>query len=152
MSANEDAEHLRLLAIFHYVYGGMVALFSCLPIFHLGFGIAMAAGAFEEVGNRHQPPPREIGYVIIAFAGLMMAFGYTMAIAIALAGRCIATRTWHTYIFVIAVFECLMMPIGTALGIFTIIVLSKPDVKARFEAVRAGWSELKQPLAPEQRF
>ncbi len=27
-----DLEHLRLLSIFHYVVGGILALFSCFPI------------------------------------------------------------------------------------------------------------------------
>lgn len=31
----KDLEHLRLLSIFHYVVGGLIALFACFPIIHL---------------------------------------------------------------------------------------------------------------------
>jgi hypothetical protein len=36
---NKDLEHLRLLSIFHYVVGGILALFACFPIIHLIMGI-----------------------------------------------------------------------------------------------------------------
>ncbi len=35
----QDEEHLKLLSIFHYVVGGLAALFACFPIFHLIMGI-----------------------------------------------------------------------------------------------------------------
>ena len=47
----QDAEHLRILSIFHYVVAGLLALFSMFPIVHLAIGIASVAGAFDEVGN-----------------------------------------------------------------------------------------------------
>jgi hypothetical protein len=31
---SEDEQYLRLLSIFHYVVGGIAALFACFPIFH----------------------------------------------------------------------------------------------------------------------
>ena len=48
------------------------------------------------------------------------------------AGRKLHTQRSHTYCFVVACFECLWMPFGTALGVFTLIVLSKPTVKELF--------------------
>jgi hypothetical protein len=35
---NPDTEHLRLLAIFHYVVGGLVALFSFFPLIYTTIG------------------------------------------------------------------------------------------------------------------
>jgi len=46
---NQDEEHPRLLAIFHYVCAGMVALFACFPIIHLVLGITL-------FGIRPRPP------------------------------------------------------------------------------------------------
>ncbi len=42
----EDEGHLNNLAIGHYVVGAIMIAFSCLPLIHLGMGIAMMAGAF----------------------------------------------------------------------------------------------------------
>jgi len=39
-------EQIRLLSIFHYVVGGIAALFSLFPTIHLVMRIAMFAGVF----------------------------------------------------------------------------------------------------------
>ena len=39
----QDEEHLKLLSIFHYVVGGLAALFACFPIFHLIIGVVFIA-------------------------------------------------------------------------------------------------------------
>ena len=44
---NNDAEHLRLLSIFHYIAGGVTALFALFPAIHLFMGIAMVTGRFD---------------------------------------------------------------------------------------------------------
>jgi hypothetical protein len=36
-----DAQHLKLLSIFHYLVGGLTALFACFPLIHLGLGLAV---------------------------------------------------------------------------------------------------------------
>ena len=40
-SADRDAEHLRLLSIFHYVVAGLMALWACFPLIHLFMGVAL---------------------------------------------------------------------------------------------------------------
>ena len=35
---NQDTEHLRLLAIFHYVVAGLAALFSLFPLLYTTVG------------------------------------------------------------------------------------------------------------------
>jgi hypothetical protein len=39
---------------------------------------------------------------------------------------------------VIAIITCLSVPLGTALGVFTLIVLARPSVKQLFERRTAG--------------
>ena len=41
---DQDSEHLKMLALFHYIVGGLAALFACFPIIHLVLGIAMLTG------------------------------------------------------------------------------------------------------------
>ena len=55
-----DNEHLKLLSIFHYVVGGMAALFACLPILHLILGLFFIL-APEKFGHGSQQPPAFIG-------------------------------------------------------------------------------------------
>ncbi len=39
----------------------------------------------------------------------------------------------YTYCLVVAALECLFMPFGTILGVFTIVVLMRHPLKALFE-------------------
>jgi hypothetical protein len=49
------------------------------------------------------------------------------------AGYFLSLRKYYTFCLVMAGIECLFMPVGTVLGVFTIIVLMRPTVKAMFE-------------------
>jgi disulfide bond formation protein DsbB len=51
----------------------------------------------------------------------------------AYAGRCLAQRRRYLLCMVVAGIACIFMPFGTALGVFTLVVLSRPAVKAAFE-------------------
>jgi hypothetical protein len=129
---DQDAEHLRLLSIFHYVVGGMAALFACFPLIHLAIGIALVSGALNP-GPGQQPPPAFVGWFFIAIAAVFILVGWSIAIAILLAGRFLAGRTHYMYCFVVAAIECLFMPFGTVLGAFTIIVLNRTSVRSLFQ-------------------
>ncbi len=39
----------------------------------------------------------------------------------------------RTFVIVIAALSCAFFPFGTVLGVFTIIILSKPEVKSLFQ-------------------
>ena len=129
--ADQDLEHLRLLSIFHYVVGGMIALFSCIPIIHVVLGIVMVA-APAVFGPGAQRPPPFIGFLFIVIGGGIILFGWTLAALVIFAGRCLAQHTRYVYCLVIAALSCLFMPVGTVLGVFTIIVLMRPSVKGLF--------------------
>jgi hypothetical protein len=125
---SQDSEHLSLLAIFHYVVAGMTALFACIPFIHFFVGLALATGALPDTDPEAQP----IGLAIMVFAGLFIFAGWTLAILIAFAGRSLQTRSRYTFCLVMAGVECIFMPFGTVLGVFTIIVLMRDTVKELF--------------------
>ena len=78
---------------------------------------------------------RFFGGIMVAFAVLGILFGWTVTILVLLAGRALAARRRRGFCIVVAAIECMMMPLGTILGIFTIIVLARPSVVALFEGV-----------------
>ena len=131
--ASEDSEHLKMLVIFHYVLGGLSALGACVPIIHLVVGLAMVTGAIPLPLPEDDPFfPMAFGWFFVIIALLAIVCGMTLAICILLAGRKLQQRTGHTFCFVVACFMCMMFPFGTALGVFTLIVLNRPTVKALF--------------------
>ncbi|MDY0170661.1 MAG: hypothetical protein RBS80_29235 [Thermoguttaceae bacterium] len=142
---DRDEEHLRLLAIFHYVFAGMIALFSLFPILHVAIGVALVLGAVDGDFRHGGPPPAVIGGIIAAVGMSVIVFGWTMAACVLAAGRMLAGKRRYLFCLVMAGIECVMMPLGTILGVFTIIVLSRDSVKAAFEANVAVHSRFPNP-------
>ena len=126
----QEEQHLQLLAIFHYIVGGLTALFACFPLIHLTIGLVMVFGGFS--GN--QAPPAFVGWLFIILGGGFFIAGQSLAICIIIAGRFLAQRKRYLFVFLIACCECLFLPFGTVLGIFTIVLLSRESVKAAFDS------------------
>jgi lysylphosphatidylglycerol synthetase-like protein (DUF2156 family) len=144
---NQDAEHLRLLSIFHYVVGGIGVLASFFPLLYSAMGGFMLYAACHPAGlrNNQNPPPPILGWFFIVFGALFFLAALTIALCILLAGRSLSRGHHYWFAFVVACVECIFIPFGTILGVFTIIVLSRESVKALFPTVTAAASvELKR--------
>jgi len=137
--SEQDAEHLRLLSVFHYVVAGMMALFASFPILHLVIGLSMVFGKFGQE-TKGGPPPELFGWFFVLFAGAWMLVGWTIAVCLVLAARYLRQRRRYLFCLVVAgVSAAVCMPFGTVLGVFTIIVLLRPSVKEAFQpSVAAG--------------
>lgn len=126
-----NAEHLKLLSIFHYVVGGMTAFFACLPLIHLAMGLFLII-APRKMGHGSDQPPAFIGWFLVILASSFILLGWTLASLILFAGRFLARRKSYDFCFVMACVECILLPVGTVLGVFTILVLMRPSVKEMF--------------------
>ena len=69
---------------------------------------------------------------------VLFVIGIAMAICILIAGRSLALRNRYSFALVIACIECLFVPFGTILGVFTIVALSRESVKALFAATQTS--------------
>ena len=127
----QDEAHLRLLSIFHYVVGGLTALFSLFPVFHLVMGLVFIF-ASEGFFGGGEAPPAFVGWFFVIFSVLFITAGMALAICIIITGRFLASRSHHLFCVVIGGIECIFMPFGTVLGVFTIIVLMRKSVKELF--------------------
>lgn len=130
---DQDTEHLRLLSIFHYIVGGLAAFFSCFPLLYTTAGaifIFLARHGTAKPGE--DLPPEFVGWIFVVIGSLLFLIGIAIAICIFIAGRSLAKHTRYWFAFVVACVECLFIPFGTILGVFTIIVLSRESVKTLF--------------------
>lgn len=128
---SKDEGHLDLLAIFHYVVGGLAMLFGCIPIVHLVLGILILTGVLDD--GRGKPPPPVVGLIFIIMATIAILLMWTLGLFFILAGRRLKARRSYTFCFIVAAIGCVFMPFGIVLGVFTIIVLSRPTVKPLFD-------------------
>ena len=124
----EDRNHLDWLAWGHYAVGGLSLLCGFFPIIHLTVGIGMLTGRMG------QGTPTPMGAIFVAVALVIMGMFWGIAALIIYAGRCLRARTKRTLVFVVAVLQAaFFQPFGLVTGILTIIVLSRPAVKAAFD-------------------
>ncbi len=126
----QDEDQLRLLSIFHYVVAGLAGLFALFPIFHLIFGIALIVAPSEFAAK--DGPHALFGWFFVIIAAMFITLGWVFAACVLSAGRFLAKRQHYMFCLVMAGVECLFMPFGTVLGVFTIIVLMREPVKQLF--------------------
>lgn len=132
-TSEQDSEHLRLLSVFHYIAGGLAALVSLFPILHVCIGILLMNQPGRFTLGVPSPFPIELmGMMFAILGGLIIFCGWVLAGLTLFAGRCLAKRKHHFFCMVTAALNCLFFPIGTALGVFTLIVLLRPSVRSLF--------------------
>jgi hypothetical protein len=132
----QDEQYLNILAIFHFVVAGISALFACFPIIHFVVGLGMLGlslgGVFSEGAFPEAAIPGFMGLFFTLMAGSMILFGWVFAACVALAGLFLLKKRHHMFCVVMGGVECIFMPFGTVLGVFTVIMLMKPAVQALF--------------------
>jgi len=124
---NQDEQYLKLLSIFHYVVGGLTACFACIFLFHFCIGVAMLTGAIDDA-------PAFVGLMLVVMSIVFIVLGWTLAVCQIIAGSNLAKRRRYMFCLVIAAISCILMPHGTVLGVFTIIILMRPSVRELFAA------------------
>ena len=136
---NQDLEHLRLLSIFHYVLAGFGFLFSLFPVIYLVMGGLMLTGHLPESADMPEGSEQQfVGWILLAVGAGMMLVGLVFATGLLLAGKFLAARRHHTFCLVLAALSCFCMPLGTILGVFTLVVLSRDSVRTLFEGPQAA--------------
>jgi hypothetical protein len=133
-------KNLHLLTIFHYVVGVLVVLFSSLFIIHIVMGVLMLTHGGSWLMPPAQgslPPPPLFGAFFVAMGSVAVLFGWTMGALTIVAGRSIERRRRHLFCMIVAGLLCMWAPFGTVLGVFTLVILTKPHVRQQFWAQAA---------------
>src|SRR6059036_3653896 len=129
----KDAEHLRLLSIFHFIVAGFALLGIAFLIAHYFVMSAFMNPEFWKSQRTGGPPPKEILTILVwvyAFAGFFLVLGSVLNF---LSGLFLRKRQHRLFSLIVAGLNCLHVPLGTALGVFTFIVLSRESVRRIYE-------------------
>lgn len=132
-----DAGQLDLLGIFHFVLAGLSVIGLGFLFLHwLMMHTFMENPAIWE--NAKAPAPPKEFFAMFKWFYLFMGFSI-LAIGIGnlVAGLCIRRRRCRILTMIIAGLDCMMIPFGTVLGVFTIIVLARDSVREVYEATAA---------------
>lgn len=130
---NKDEQHLRLLCIFHFVFGGL-ALFGGIVFLVIHFFILRVV--FAQAGtwptrDGSAPPPGFYSGIIFFYvlAGLIIL---TACILNILSGFFLRQKKYRVFSIVVAVLDCFQVPFGTVLGVFTLVVLLRDSVRRSY--------------------
>src|SRR4029077_18396969 len=111
-------------------FGALLSFFLLLFITGGALFIFCARGGNRETGGDFSPV--FLGWIFAVLGTLLFLIGIAMAICILIAGRSIALCKRYSFVLVMACIECLFIPFGTILGVFTIVVLSRESVRGLF--------------------
>lgn len=138
---SRDADHLNVLGICHYVWGGLLLLFGCLPLIYVFVGTLMVTSRFQlpmppsPTSGPTPPPfnPQNIGWILVTLGLIGTISTWVVGVLNLIAARRLGRRRSRTFGLVVAGLNCVAVPVGTVLGVFTILVLSRPSVKAIYD-------------------
>jgi hypothetical protein len=150
-------ERLRFLAIGYYVRGGVIIAFSSFLLIYV---VMLSAFSFIPESNwkpsptptpsvstfssptpaphpsNSEAPPVIFLRIMAGIMGGVMLLGWIFGALTLYAGRSIQKRKHKALIYVMAAFNCMFIPYGTLLGVFTFIILGSPPAIQEFSEAR----------------
>jgi hypothetical protein len=129
-----NRDHLDLLSVFHFVGAGLALLGILFLLAHFVFMRAVFANPRMWQGHGQSPPPAQF---FALFRWLYLVFAIWLvasAILNLVSALFLRARIHRTFSLVVAAIDCLHVPLGTVLGVFTIIVLLRDTVRELYEA------------------
>jgi ABC-type branched-subunit amino acid transport system permease subunit len=127
------AHDLRLLSIGYYIQAGIAGFYTLMMLGYSAFATVLFANINKMAGqaNQQEIPPALLSIISILLAVVLgVCCAYTLCMF--LAGYWLRHRRNKLFIQVLAAFNCLAIPYGTVLGIFTFMVLQRPSAKQLF--------------------
>jgi hypothetical protein len=131
--ARRDAEHLKLLAIFHFMLAALGLLGIAFLALHLVFMSAFFTNPEMWKNSKSGPPPE------ILFKFMLGGYAFGVVVILTggflnlLSGLFIRKRRHRMFSIIIGGLNCLHVPFGTLLGVFTILILSRDSVRKIYE-------------------
>jgi len=130
----EVDDHIRLLSIFHFVVAGLALIgILFLLVHYLMLNTLFSNPALWRPSRNVSPPPKEFFAIFVWFYFFMGGALVTASVLNLLSGIFLIQRRHRVFSLVVAGLNCLQIPFGTVLGVFTIVVLSRSSVRAVYE-------------------
>jgi len=141
-----DSEHLHLLGTFNFIFAGL-CLFGLLPAIPM-FAVMRAGGfdrVFEQIRHQMEQPGNAVPVspeeIVAFFHVLLVAWIIVLTVSAVLClvnGLNLRAHRHRGFSTVIAALQCLAIPFGTILGVFSLIVLGRASVTELYLGVKDG--------------
>ena len=124
-----DRKHVKLLAIFHFVFGGLALGGIAFLFVHYSIMHTVFSNPDMWKSQQQAMPPKEFLDAFVwfyLFMGVLLLTGLALNV---LSGLFLLQKRNRLFSVIIGGLNCLQIPFGTALGVFTILVLSRDSVR-----------------------
>ena len=122
--------NLNTFSILFLIKGILTLCFSLFFMFYAGLGFFVTSAVELDRSN---DIPFNPGILVIMIGAIGLIITVTIGILTILASNYLKSVKNYNFIFAMAVVSCLTGILGILLGVFTLIELSKPEVKQLFE-------------------
>lgn len=129
-----DADHLKLLSIFHFVGAGLAVLGMLFLLAHFALFHAFLDNPKMWENQKQGPPPAEIFAMFKWFYAIFGLWFAGSGVLNLISAFCLRAKKHRTFSLIVAGINCVHIPLGTVLGVFTIIVLIRDSVRELYEA------------------
>jgi hypothetical protein len=127
MDRTQLENHVRIVGILHIGLGAL-GLLAAVIFFTLFVGIGALAASGQDFGVL-----LFMGILVGAFLGLLSIPGVVGGVGL------LKYKSWARYlVLVLAVFQLFNVPIGTAVGVYSIWILAQQEATALFEGQPAA--------------
>ena len=136
----DDATQLKLLTIFHFIGSGLAVIGLGFLLLHYSLVSMIFTNPQMWEGQKSGPPPQQFFTLFKWFYVIGGGFLIASAVTNLLSGLWIKARKNRIFSLIVAGFNCMHMPLGTMLGVFTMVVLMRDSVRGLYEG-RGGYSD-----------
>lgn len=126
-----DDQNLNTLVILHRIWGGIGAFAACL-IGLLVVGVLSFIDSAASTSSR--PPPDFVKVIFGSFYGFASLLIAVCAILNFLCANWLRDRRNWVGVIIVSALNCLSIPLGLGLAVFTLIVVNRPEVRSRFQS------------------
>lgn len=132
----KDLEHLKLLGIFHYIWGALSLVGGLfLGAYFVVIGVVLMTNPSTTSSTEDSGTTSAVGGVLIAIGVIAFLIVVVYGILTLMAGgKYRKHQGGYRFLFILAIVTLIIGGIpGIVLGIFSLMVLSRPSVKALFK-------------------
>jgi len=136
-------QNIRTISTLYYVLAGITAVFSLIPLIHVTIGIVALSGGMtpdiqppggaEGMENIEPFPDKIFGGIFLGVGLFFIILGEAFAFIFFLTARKMSRFSSYKFCMIGSGISCAFAPLGTALGIFSLINLNKPEARELFQ-------------------
>lgn len=127
---------LSTLSVLHYVYGVFICVVGLCLLGLVFLGGFLNSGWLQQQAG--DPPPRFVGTMLITIGWAAFVLVEAQGLINIISAAKIQKHKGRTFSQVVAALNCLRIPFGMALGVYTFVVLGDREVQELYAAQAPG--------------